>query len=43
MFRLICAYTGDPMNESNVPLMLATGRVYGEKAVVMLREGDMVR
>lgn len=41
--RLICAWSGEPLNEDNLPWMLTTGRVYGKKAIEQLKEGDIVR
>uniref|UniRef100_A0A914DQ16 E3 ubiquitin-protein transferase MAEA n=1 Tax=Acrobeloides nanus TaxID=290746 RepID=A0A914DQ16_9BILA len=34
--RLICAYSGDPLNEQNQPLILPNGRVYGENTIKKL-------
>ncbi|KAI1701880.1 macrophage erythroblast attacher [Ditylenchus destructor] len=31
--RLICAASGEPLNEENQPMMLPNGRVYGEKSI----------
>ncbi|KAI6203759.1 hypothetical protein M3Y94_00593600 [Aphelenchoides besseyi] len=36
--RLICAETGDQLDEENRPLMLSNGRVYGERAIRMMAE-----
>ncbi|CAJ0926556.1 unnamed protein product, partial [Mesorhabditis belari] len=41
--KLLCGLTGEPLDEKNVPMMLESGRVYGEKAVLQLREGDYIR
>lgn len=32
--RLVCAYSGEALNENNPPLMLPNGRVYGQKSIL---------
>lgn len=34
--RLICAHTGEPLNENNPPLCLPNGMVYGQNAILAL-------
>ncbi|CAJ0593131.1 unnamed protein product [Cylicocyclus nassatus] len=41
--RLICAYSGEALNEENHPMMMPDGRVYGEKAIRELQVDNMVR
>jgi len=38
--RLICAYSGEPLNEHNQPMMLSNGMVYGEKSISALADRD---
>uniref|UniRef100_A0AC34G219 Macrophage erythroblast attacher n=1 Tax=Panagrolaimus sp. ES5 TaxID=591445 RepID=A0AC34G219_9BILA len=38
--RLICPYNGEVIDESNVPMMLPNGQVYGENSIQELRRGD---
>lgn len=41
--RLICAATGDSINEENQPMMLPNGRVYGERAIRQMTKDKEVR
>lgn len=34
--RLICAYSGEPLNENNPPLVLPNGRVYGQRSLMQI-------
>ncbi|KAK2154234.1 hypothetical protein LSH36_274g06049 [Paralvinella palmiformis] len=34
--RLICAISGQPLNENNPPMMLPNGHVYGQNSLVMM-------
>jgi len=34
--RLICAYSGEPLNEHNPPLMLPNGMIYGQNSLLQL-------
>ncbi|VDK61033.1 unnamed protein product [Cylicostephanus goldi] len=43
LYRLICAYSGEALNEENHPMMMPDGRVYGEKAIRELQVDNMVR
>lgn len=41
--RIVCAVSGEPLDDDNRPMMLGNGRVYGEKALNLLaREGMIV-
>ena len=40
--RLICAHSGDEMNEENEPMMLPNGHVYGRRAINVLTHADYV-
>ncbi|CAJ0575239.1 unnamed protein product, partial [Mesorhabditis spiculigera] len=41
--KLICGHTGEPLDEKNVPMMLETGHVVGERALRQLRDGDFIK
>lgn len=38
--RLVCYITGEPLDETNRPMMLPNGYVYGEKALLQMASGD---
>uniref|UniRef100_A0AC35F3C9 Macrophage erythroblast attacher n=1 Tax=Panagrolaimus sp. PS1159 TaxID=55785 RepID=A0AC35F3C9_9BILA len=40
--RLICPYNGELIDESNVPMMLPNGQVYGENSIHELTRGDEI-
>lgn len=40
--RLICAQSGDQLDEENRPMMLSNGRVYGERAIAEMTRDDVV-
>uniref|UniRef100_A0A0N5AP93 E3 ubiquitin-protein transferase MAEA n=1 Tax=Syphacia muris TaxID=451379 RepID=A0A0N5AP93_9BILA len=41
--KLICAYSGEPLDENNPPYMLPNGRVYGQRAIELLCKDSYIR
>ncbi|VDD86692.1 unnamed protein product [Enterobius vermicularis] len=41
--KLICAYSGEPLDENNPPYMLPNGRVYGQHAIELLCKDSYIR
>lgn len=42
IFRLVCPYSGEPLDENNPPFMLPNGRVYGERSIEKLCKDNQI-
>ncbi|KHN75094.1 Macrophage erythroblast attacher [Toxocara canis] len=40
--RLVCPYSGEPLDENNPPFMLPNGRVYGERSIEKLCKDNQI-